>query len=336
LQLDVEISVRGFSDDEAQKIRAALKAVMERFSDSLDYRRMTRIIVTTEFAEDLAELLGDTSCEQFSTHTNEDYAVAVAKVLTLPHEEDYEIVPVFGHQYMTSFLHPNIESTEEVEDTGLAPADFFRMSVHGVHHELSHVHDENKKLDVFNVPALSTSYVGKEQYTYSLAEACWSEYITNFFSSASADAASVNAMVDNFHYAIVHTKPSIDREILSYRTQRDLLKPLNSFERHGVFLAKSAAYILGYVDGLNRSLYHISQEASELLEGSYFESTWKVMHKSLLEMRQLYPNNWQDPSIYDSLASAMANYYADMGLVLSTTPRGEAYLDLPFRPETTP
>ena len=40
--------------------------------------------------------------------------------------------------------------------------------------------------------------------------------------------------------------------------------------------------------------------------------------------------------MYDDLAEVMESYYANMGMVLSTTDDGQAYADFPFRPETTP
>lgn len=84
------------------------------------------------------------------------------------------------------------------------------------------------------------------------------------------------------------------------------------------------------------SLDKLSAETSERLSGSYFESTWAAMHEALKEMRQRYPHDWQDLSIYDGLAAALERYYAEMGLVLSTTDDGQTYVDVPFTPETTP
>jgi hypothetical protein len=103
-----------------------------------------------------------------------------------------------------------------------------------------------------------------------------------------------------------------------------------------VFLAKSAAYVLGYMDGLNMSLEELSAETSERLSGSYFEPTFNAMHETLREMRQRYPDGWQDLDIYDGLAEALERYYVAMGLVLSTTKDGQTYVDVPLRPETTP
>jgi hypothetical protein len=75
---------------------------------------------------------------------------------------------------------------------------------------------------------------------------------------------------------------------------------------------------------------------NETLSGSEFKSTWVTIHMALKSMLKMYPDNWKDLSVYDDLALALENYYADMGLILSTTEDGRAYVDIPFRPETTP
>jgi hypothetical protein len=144
-------------------------------------------------------------------------------------------------------------------------------------------------------------------------------------------------MIENLGRAVVRTKLQFNSEILAYRVRDiNLQQLLGWFQRHGVFLVKSASYVLGYMDGLNVSLRELSAETSERLSGSYFEPTWDAMHVALKEMRRRYPDDWQDPSIYDNLAAVLERYYAEMGLVLSTTGDGQTYVDVPLRPETTP
>lgn len=295
---------------------------------------MHRIVVAKDFAGELAELSVSTASGDPITHTDEGYAVAVAKVMILSHGEDYEIVPVISAHYALALLAP--EDAEVDENSEFSPSELFDMILHGLHHEICHVHDDNKTIDAFGNLMLSPYYMGKDVYIYPLAAACWSEYIADFISSSTADALSLNLTTNSFGDAIERTKPHIDSEILAYRHHGDLERLLASFQRHGVFLAKSAAYVFGYIDGLNRPLGELSVEASERLSGSYFESTWNAMHEALREMRQHYPNDWQDPSVYDNLATVLERYYVEMGLVLSTTDAGQTYVRVPFRPETTP
>lgn len=72
---------------------------LERLDGELDLRRMHRIVVAKDFAGELAELSAATASGDPITHTDEGYAVAVAKVMVLPRGEDYEIVPVISAHY---------------------------------------------------------------------------------------------------------------------------------------------------------------------------------------------------------------------------------------------
>ena len=339
---DIQISVKGLPDNLADRLGGVvLKAAekLEQVGGGLDLRRMHRMVVTTDFAGELAELSAARVAGNPITYTNEEYGIAIAKVLLLPRGEDYEIVPVVNANYVLELLVP--EGADEgaegaAEAPQLSETERLDLFLHGLHHELCHVHDDNKRIDAFGTLMLSPYYSGKDAYIRPLAEACWAEYIADFMSSPTADAVWLGVMTNSFGNAIERTKRQFNNEILAYRVHHiDLGQLLDSFQRHGVFLAKSAAYILGYVDGLDASL-ELSAETSERLSGSYFESTWDAMHEALREMRQRYPHDWQDLSIYDGLAAALEHYYVEMGLVLPTTDDGQTYVHVPFTPETTP
>ena len=330
MEQDLQIIIKGLPEDVGCAIGNAVATAVRTFKEAdndLDFRRMHRIVVTVDFAGELSELSAATVSGNTITHTNEDYAVAVAKVMIIPRGDEFEIVPV---------INANIAAALAQEDPESFDRERFRSALHFLHHELCHVHDDNKKIDAFASHLLRTRYSGKDKYIRPLAEVCWSEYIATLLSCSTAGENDINGMTESFADAVKRTKPEIDKEILSYRDHGDLLKLLDAFGRHGEFLAKAAAYTLGYVDGLGKSLAELSNEASEVLAGSYFESTWDSMHSSLKRMLQDYPDGWLDLSIMDELALTIENYYADMGLILSTTEDGQAYLHVPFRPETTP
>lgn len=330
MEQDLQITLKGLPEDIGCAIGNAIATAVRTFKEvdsELDFRRMHRIVVTTDFAGELAELSAATASGNSITHTNEDYAIAVAKVMIIPRGDEFEIVPVVN----ANIAAPLAQDGQENFDREL-----FRSALHLLHHELCHVHDDNKKIDAFASDMLRTRYRGKDMYIRPLAEVCWSEYIATLLSCSTAGENDINGMTESFSDAVKRTKPEIDKEILSYRYHADLIRLLEAFGRHGEFLAKAAAYTLGYVDGLGKPLDELSKEASESLSGSYFELTWNSMHTALRNMLKVYPDGWQDLSIMDELAGAIESYYADMGLILSTTEDGNAYLNVPYRTETTP
>jgi len=330
MEPDLQISVKGLSQDLALEVGNTIAAIIKAFRSAdgnLDFRRMHRIVVTTDFAGELAELSTKTASGNQITHTNEDYAVAVAKVMIIPDGDKVEICPILSARYAAALVPEGSEGYD---------ADNFYYILHLLHHELCHVHDDNKKIDALHDVMLKHHYKGKDMFIRPLSEICWSEYIANLLSSKTATETNLKDIVTSFEDAVKRTKNDIDNEILSYRYHGDLDKLLEIFKRHGEFLVKMATYTMGYMDGLRVTLEELSIETAETISGSYFESTWEDMHEALKEMRSVYPKGWKDLSIYNQLSDVLEKYYDKMGLILSTTEDGGAYVDIPFRAETTP
>jgi hypothetical protein len=207
MESDLQITVKGLPEDSANMIGNTVLAVvrtLERADEKLDLRRMHRIVVAKDFAGELAELSAATASGNPITHTDEEYAVAVAKVMALPSDEDYEIVPIVSADYAAELT---------LEDTEGSHSELLRMALHGLHHELCHVHDNNKLIDAFGTLLLRHCCSGKDIYIRPLAEACWSEYIADFLSSSTADTASLAAMTKDLGDVIARTKSHIDNEI---------------------------------------------------------------------------------------------------------------------------
>ena len=328
MEKDLQMSFKGVEENLAKDISLVINATLVKLDETLDFRRMHQIIITADFAKELAELSSATASGSDIQHTNEEYAIAVAKVLLFQKDNDLEIVPVINANIATHLVQPNEEGYQ---------SENFHTVFHLLHHELCHVHDNNKKIDAFPDKILRFRYEGKDRLIRALAEACWSEYIANVLSSSSAHEGSINAMGECFSDAIERTKEIFDKEILDYRYHGDIDRLMSVFERHGEFLVKSAAYMLGYMEGCQAKLEELYSQAAERLKGSYFETTWIAMRDALTKMKQLYPSEWKDLDIYDELAIAMEDYYAAMGLILlHTNQDGGLYIDIPFRPETTP
>lgn len=330
MESDIQITIKGVQTELAKNIGNAVFGAVKAFkqaNENLDISRMNRIILPADFAIELADLSRETASGSSITYTNEEYAIAVAKVLILPRDDNYEIVLVINANVAAALAPKNKEDYKSQE---------FLTALHLLHHELCHVHDENKKIDAFNGIILRHRYKGKDMYIRPLAELCWSEYIANVLSSSTAQEHWILIMTESLTDAIDRTKRKIDKEIIEYRYHRDLDKLLNLLERHGGYLVRMAAHILGYIDGLNKPLDELSQKTIDSLSGSYFEPIWNAMQISLRQMRRTYPDGWVDLGIYDSLADVIENYYGEMGFFLSSTEDGRAYVDIPLRPETTP
>ena len=330
MEPDIQIIIKGVEENLARDIGNAVAAAIKAFKqldDNLDIRRLHRIILSTDFSGELKALSNETASGTPITHTNEEYAIAVAKVLLLPHNSDYESVLVINANVAAALAPKSKEGYKTQE---------FLTALHLLHHELCHVHDNNKQIEAFNGIMLRHSYKGKDIHIRPLAELCWAEYIAEVLSSTTAKKHLIENMTESLSDAIVRTKPEINRKILEYRTHGDIDKLLNEFHRHGGYLIRVAVHTLGYMDGLNEPLEKLSEKAFENLSGSYFEPIWESIQVSLRQMRINYPDGWENITIFDSLADDIENYFGEMGFYLSLIEDERTYVDIPFRPETTP
>lgn len=327
MENDLQITLNGLPAELADKIGKAIGLMVANLAASdppLDFRRMHRIIVTSDFAGELTALSSKTASGNPITYTNEDFGQAVAKVLLLPKGESFEIVPVINAFIVKALTEP------EVNARG------FEYVGHVLHHEFCHVHDDNKKLDAFPNILLQHRYQGKDTILGPITEGCWSEYIANFLSSSTAPNDAISIMIESFDEALKRTKEETDLQILRYRCDENLENLLSTFRRRGEFLTTSAAYVLGYLDGLGKSLEEISAETATSLSGSYFEPIWLKLQTALRELRQSYPDGWKNFSIFDSLKAVLEDYYSVMGFNITTVEDGMAHVAIPMRPETNP
>ena len=290
---------------------------------TMDLRRFYRILVTTDFAGKLRELSTATASGGPIEYTNEEYGVAVAKVLLFPRGSGIEIVLV---------LDANCLPPVALDDPELLDRDEFRDALHYFHHELCHVHDKNKTIDAFPGVILKAQYYGKDRMIRSLGDACWSEYIANRLSSGTATTRCLSRSVELLRGSLKRTRSLLNAEILAYRTHHDLDRLIDLVSRHGYFLAKSAAYVLGYMDGLKKSSDELSPEAAEELKGSYFEKTWQNMNAALDGLFLRFPREWHDLSVFDELATVMDEYYQRLGFIFSTTELGQLYASYTLHP----
>ncbi len=264
MEHDLNINVKAAIDDESAyklgyTIIDAIKA-FEEIDKNIDFSRMHRIIVAADYAGELSALSNNPVAEPL--YTDEEYAVGIAQVVTLPCQGGFEFVPVINASFAMNLLPDNEKGYE---------AETFRTMLHLLHHELCHVHDNNKKLDTIGTAWTDNP---KDEFLIPIADKCWTEYVANFLSSETATKDAVDIICDNFIDSIKRTKENIDADIRKYRSHGDLDRLVAIFRRHGHFLAKSAAYVLGFMDGLDTTLEKLSSEASGLLKGSYFEDTW--------------------------------------------------------------
>lgn len=308
---DLKLQINGLDDNTSQSLVKEITALLERFNE-LDLRRLDSIIVTNHFERDIEKIT--TSKSAIFKNKYLSLKKTLAKVLTLPTDDDFKFILIMRTSYAKNLL--------KIDDN-LMP---YNDAVHVFHHELGHVHDNNNKIDKFKVQMKTSSYKGKNAILYPIAEICWSEYIANFISSQSAEESLMPEIVANsLELAIREKEHNIQTEVMAFKVNKTRVDLLHSIKEDIESLLKTAAYVIGYMHGMNKTLEELSYDTDYVLETSYFKDIWVVLLYELNSMLEVYPNGWEKLSIYQPLAFSIEAFFNQMGVVLLEDENNEVY-----------
>lgn len=309
----INIKINGLPSDLSLKIIDSFKNLINRYS-FLDFRRFSSVIITSNFQREI-DTLSSPSKKFFKakySHNDRTYAV----VLTIPKEEDFEFYLIIKSDFVKNIIEN--KNTKK-----------YKNALHVLHHEFAHIHDNNKKIDVFKEFMIKSSYRGVSSITYSLAESSWSEYIANFISSQSAIETKYPILVAQ---RLINEIKQYKRDIKIYlevykinNTKNDLIEDsLSKIES----LVKTASYLLGYLNGMKITLQELDDKIDLELETSYFKDFWEVLKYELASIHQVYPHGFVNLNIYKNLSSYIEIFHSQMGLVLDEDEKGKLVIHI--------
>lgn len=305
---DINIRINGLTDKISLEVVETLRDIISGFS-FLDFRRFESIVITSHFQRDVESLTSNNETIFKNRYiVNEDtYAV----VLTIPRAGDFELVLVLKASFITNILtkHENRR---------------YKEAFHIIHHELAHIHDNNKKIDIFKDLMKTVRYKGKDSILYPIAEECWSEYIANYISSNSArDTDFPKIMAKNLVRKINNTSQNIKTQLLAFRINKKREDLLISSMDEIKSLLKTASYLQGYLHGFNMTLEELDYDSDYTLECSYFKDIWEAMQYQFYSMSDVYPNGFVNLSIYQNLTFYIEGFFNQMGIVFTTNNEGK-------------
>ncbi|PLY05339.1 MAG: hypothetical protein C0625_15030 [Arcobacter sp.] len=297
---DISIKINGFSEEISLQIVDKLKKIINEFT-TLDFRRLKNIIITSNFEQDIDKLTTNNQTRFKNRYkTSSD---TYASVLTIPNKTDFELILIIKSDFIKNLLEDN-------KDQG------YKNALHIINHELAHIHDNNKKIDVFKDLMKTNSYKGKDSIIYPMAETCWSEYIANYLSSPSAlNTDYPKIMAKALTIKIKETSFNIKTELTAYKINKNREDLVESCIEQVESLLKNASYLLGYLHGLNISLEELDYESDYILETSYFKDIWEALQSEFYSIGNIYPNGFINLSIYKNLTFYIEAFYNQMGIV---------------------
>jgi len=289
---------------ESDNVIESIRELIELF-DFLDLRRFEQIIISEDVNEEVNLITKSNHKKDSSIY---------AKVITDTNDEHIDIILILNKNFSLTL---NKKINEEIT---------YRNSLHVFHHELAHIHDYNKKIDVFQEQMINTKYHGVEAITFPLAQVCWSEYIANFISSSSTTINSFPLLTaETLASLIISMAKEIRTKIMVYKSNKNRTDVFEDVKRQIEKTLKTAAYLLGYLHGLNITLVQLSDKIDYVVSKSSFKETWETMSHELTVMRSLYPHGWDNIRIYNNLAMCFCDYYKDIGLILKENENKELY-----------
>jgi len=300
----LDIKIKSLTQNESVKVVDSLRNLLSMFG-FLDLRRLKKIVIAQDVNAEINLI-------KKSKH-KEDSSV-FAKVITIVEKNRINIVIV-----MRKSLALSLVKTQQC-NVG------YKEALHIFHHELAHVHDYNKKIDVFEKHMIAGEYQGIQMITYPLAEVCWSEYIANFISSSSTNLKSFPILTAEILAQLVMSiTKDIKTKMMVYKSNKNRIDIIEDIKKDVEKTIKTAAYLLGYLHGLNITLAELSDEIDFQISKSRFKDTWDLMSFQLSSMRIVYPYGWERLRIYEDLADCFRSFYKDIGLTLKENEKKELY-----------
>jgi hypothetical protein len=314
MQKSINIDVYGMSEVSSLLIAENILDIIKTFG-SLDLHRLSSIVVTDEF-----EKIQSRKSNCFKDFSS---ALSYAKVVIIPTEDDYEFIIALRTDFAKYLVEENIDSMNHNK---------YLNALHVLHHELCHVHDYNKCLDIFNNDFFGINKKGKEMILFPLSQICWSEYIANYLSSTSVKRSDMlKTTMNSFMLQITQTQLEIDKHINSFKINKDIKSLLIFVKLNIENLVKLASYVLGYLHGLNKDIEKFNPQLDELIKNSYFYYTWNYLNDVLKNMRCTYPLNWREDEAFDNLMYGFDKLYTRLGIKLSENEKRDLFLEVQKR-----
>ncbi|NQY52158.1 MAG: hypothetical protein HRT42_01180 [Campylobacteraceae bacterium] len=290
---DVKISINGLEKEQANQVINSFLYIFNIFN-SLDLRRFSSLIVSDKFDKDVKQISLDNQVIMKNKFTEKNNTHAL--VLTIKKDNDFETILILKSSFAINLLKNESNVMR------------YRDAIHIIHHELAHIHDNNKKIDS-RVNLLLTKRSFLIQTFYPICELTWSEYIANFISSSSAKKSIYPLVMAKRLLSQIKSKEKIIKEIIGSVDKNLGKEEIEKISLHINVLIKTSSYLLGYLHGLKISLAQLDSSLDKEIKKSYFKKTWDNLSYELYSIRKDYPDCFRNETVFDSLSLLIESMY---------------------------
>ncbi|CAM4015285.1 hypothetical protein [Saccharibacillus endophyticus] len=312
----IEYTTGIFNDEYKSKIDEFFGERMKELSTNLELNTLERIIVSGKFTDDVLKVQEEYQMSERG-HTDRDDGIAVAKVLHTKFKGQLKQTIVINDYLINGLFIPEAA----------------QISLHLLHHEFCHIHENYYQNEMFTSEARNGHGMDRLQHTLICnAEPIWSEY---FAVRSSSTSLVMNADTDLYFPYLLDLidlcKEKIEERISKYRLNGNLDDLFAFLQEETSMLLKIAATTQGYIDGLGLAKHEISHMIEEQLQKTYFYDIWTSQQKVLRELFDKFPN-WNDVYELSGLGEAVKECWSEMGMFVTYVQGSEGiYINVPWK-----
>lgn len=303
---DLSISVQGFNNENSAKEigNITLTVIKElETQHQLNIDKLKKVIITFDFSAGLAQIANDFNHKSLPTFTNNKQATAVAQLLskTSDNGELSEYALVLSVSFFSEII--NLDGSISLDN--IAPL------IHRTHHELAHVHEQNKN-------SLDNSKL-IDDYDHALlmtGKSAWSEYLANYISSSTATRDSIHDVLNTLEAVLNEVPIEIEDLIERYQTRLLSLDEMH-FEvtKRIKLIANMHGYAQGYIQALDIDMETHFPKLKKLQSSSKLASPLSNLGKAITSIKIKFDEaGLHNFNVFDSATNAIAEMYLAFGV----------------------
>jgi hypothetical protein len=324
---DIGIDLRNFATEEqANSVGREVLGILHALGKILNLKRLAQVIVAWDYNDAFANLDRGTEVSRQLAATDDGIAVGIAMTPKVLRDGEPRAVMVLNAAYMsvlTGCDTPDAEAIRERIFNTLA-------------HEGAHVHDLDVQASTLPGVILKTQFPFRDGILFAIASGCWEEYIACRLTAWMGKEWTVRDFEDTFCKSLERARGRANAAIRQYRMHADITRLTNEVCEEYKKVMVYASYLLGHIDGLDRTVEEAAPRAIETIEKhTYFETFFKRLQTELRVLHSTY-GAWTGLDVFEPLKHLADDVLKDGGIDIQARSDGSAYVNIPFTPDTMP
>ncbi len=316
---EVSANMRGFaSEQEAHDVGSMVLGFLRAFGTFLNLERLIAVTVAFDYDQALADVQQGFSSSKKATKTQDDFATGVAMAATVLRD---------GRPSSHLVINAAVVYPLRGDLDGVGA----KLALHVLAHEAAHVHDLAMQDRAF--PGLYGSEIAdyREGILFGVALQCWDEYIACRLSAEFGNTQDrITHFEDPFCAALETARGRGDSAIIAYRTHAMVETLVSEFQAIYGRVLIYGAYLLGHLDGLEKSMNEAAPKAHNLIQQTnYFRPIFQRFESALQTMKSTY-GKWSSLDVFDALKAVVEELLNTAGIRFVKLPSGSYWINVPL------